>query len=176
MYPRVIWPPVVSIVVMMWLSGCGSSESETPSVQNDVPVETEASVPTLDPALEEKWAEHTQGLPFVVGYRRGVNLAEEQGKPVMLFVTTTWCGWCKKLSKESFNEQEIKELLKNFVCVIVDGDTEKSALTELGATEGYPHVIFVSQEGEKIGECLGYRPATEFKAIVEQALSAVSST
>ena len=46
----------------------------------------------------------------------------------MMFITTTWCGWCKKLANESFNNPEIRDLLANFVCVIVDGDTSRSVI------------------------------------------------
>ena len=70
----------------------------------------------------KNWDEHTQGLPFVVGYDKGMNAAAAENKPVMMFVTTTWCGLCRKLAEENFNDTEVKELLTNFVCVIVDGD------------------------------------------------------
>ena len=119
----------------------------------------------------QEWDEHTQGLPFVVGYEKGLELAQSEGKPAMMFVTTTWCGWCKKLASESFNDPEVQELLKRLVCVIVDGDTEKDAQATLGADQGYPHVIFLSANGKKIGECVGYVPVDEFKQIVEQALA-----
>ena len=29
----------------------------------------------------------------------------------MFFVTTTWCGWCKKLARENFRDPEVKKLL-----------------------------------------------------------------
>lgn len=95
------------------------------------------------------WADHTQGLPFVFGYEEGLKAAAEQKKPAMMFVTTTWCGWCKKLAEENFNDSEEKELLSNFVCVIVDGDEEKAAARKLGVG-GYPHLVFLSSSGEKL--------------------------
>ena len=118
----------------------------------------------------------SQGLPFVIGYQQGLQQARTEGKPAMMFVTTTWCGWCKKLAQDNFNDPEVKDLLSNFVCVIVDGDTESAAKSELGATQGYPHIVFLSTKGEKIGECLGYRPLAEFKPIVQQALAAARGT
>ena len=63
--------------------------------------------------------------------------------------------------------------MSQFVCVIVDGDTEADALKTLGANEGFPHVIFLTAQGEKIGECLGYLPLKEFKPLVEAALAKV---
>ncbi len=117
------------------------------------------------------WEHHTQGLPFVIGYEAGMAQAKAQGKPAMLFVTTTWCGWCKKLAAESFHDNEIREMLsKHFVCVIVDGDTEQSTTAKFGV-RGYPHVIFVQPDGKKLGECRGYVAKDTFKKIVEEALA-----
>jgi thioredoxin-related protein len=115
------------------------------------------------------WTDHTQGLPFVVGYDKGLTAAAAENKPAMMFVTTTWCGYCKQLAEENFNDVEVKELLKNFVCVIVDGDVEKSAAGKLGA-EGYPHIVFLSSHGDKLEESSGYVPVAVFKPIVERAL------
>ncbi|MGI8978396.1 MAG: thioredoxin family protein [Pirellulaceae bacterium] len=117
----------------------------------------------------KNWDEHTQGLPFVVGYDKGMNAAAAENKPVMMFVTTTWCGWCKKLAEENFHDAEVKELLSNFVCVIVDGDVETAAAQKLGAS-GYPHIVFLSAKGEKLGENSGYAPVAEFKSVVQKAL------
>ena len=123
--------------------------------------------------VPKQWREHTQGLPFVIGYRQGLELAQAQGKPAMMFVTTTWCGWCKRLSQESLNDAEVRDLLGNFVCVIVDGDTEQEAKTQLGVRESYPDIVFVSPHGERLSECSGYKPVNEFKPIVQAALQRV---
>lgn len=117
----------------------------------------------------KNWDEHTQGLPFVIGYDKGMNAAAAENKPVMMFVTTTWCGWCKKLAEENFHDAEVKELLTNFVCVIVDGDEEAGAAQKLGAS-GYPHIVFLNSQGEKLEENSGYAPVAEFKAVVQRAL------
>ncbi len=115
------------------------------------------------------WADHTQGLPFVMGYDEGMKAAAAENKPAMMFVTTTWCGWCKKLADENFNEPEVKELLTKFVCVIVDGDVESAAAAKLGAS-GYPHIVFLSAKGEKLAEQSGYASVNEFKPLVQEAL------
>lgn len=118
----------------------------------------------------DKWAEHTQQLPFVVGYEKGLAEAKAQNKPAMLFVTTTWCGYCTKLAHENFTDTEIKSLLGNFVLVIVDGDTEPDALSALNSTEGFPHIIFQSASGERLSEQLGYAPVADFKKVIQEAL------
>lgn len=102
------------------------------------------------------WDDHTLGLPFEVGYDQGMKAAAAQDKPAMMFVTTTWCGWCKKLADENFNNEEVKELLTHFVCVIVDGDVETGAAQKLGA-DGYPHIVFLPPQRRDPGGILGIR-------------------
>ncbi len=122
----------------------------------------------------EDWSSHTQGLPFVFGYEAGRQESQAQQKPVMYFVTTTWCGWCRKLAGEAFQDERIKQLLTDeFVCVIVDGDTEKAAAKQLGA-RGFPHLVFENAAGKKVNECRGYVPKDRFLKIVEEALSKAS--
>lgn len=119
----------------------------------------------------DPWASHTQGLPFVMGYDQGVARSQAEGKPAMYFVTTTWCGWCKRLADENFNDPAVRDLLSQFVLVIVDGDTETEAAQNLGA-EGFPHVVFKSSDGQTLEVVQGYVPVSDFKPILERVLSA----
>ncbi|MBM4000639.1 MAG: DUF255 domain-containing protein [Planctomycetes bacterium] len=117
------------------------------------------------------WSEHTHGLPFIVGMDEGLATARAKEMPAMLFVTTTWCGWCKKLAGDTFKDPTIRQLLtENFICVLIDGDAEKKARTVLGA-RAYPHVIFHDRDGERVLDFRGYIPKDEFQRIVEEALA-----
>lgn len=189
------WLPVCAVLLFV---GCNDSSSRTgtvaggkdgggEAVNDKKPSDTpdaktkDSSAATEDKSADastvstanapgEEWNDHTQHLPFILGYENGMAAAKAANKPAMLFVTTTWCGWCTKLADESFTDPEIKKLLDNFVLVIVDGDTEQKALQTLGADEGFPHVIFQSSSGTKLGEQVGYAPAPEFKQVVQDAL------
>jgi thioredoxin-related protein len=135
-----------------------------------------ASATALASSHGGKWKEHTQGLPFVIGYQEGKNRSKATGKPRMFFVTATWCGWCKKLAKDNFTDSDIKTLLDNFVCVIVDGDgaaKERAAARHLGA-QGFPHIVFESKEGKNLGVVRGYLPPEQFKARVEKVLKSIN--
>ena len=122
------------------------------------------------PAGDNAWAGHTQGLPFVMGYEQGTARAQAENRPAMYFVTTTWCGWCKRLADENFNDPGVRELLDQFTLVLVDGDSEAAAARQLGA-KGFPHVVFKSSEGETLEVVQSYLPVDDFKPIVERALA-----
>jgi thioredoxin-related protein len=133
------------------------------------------ALPVLAPCAgcdnPKNWDSHTRGLPFLFGYEKGLAEARRADRPIMFFVTTTWCSWCKRLAGDSFTDPRVRKLLENFVLVIVDGDTEPDAVRSLGAA-GYPHVVFQSPSGRTLAVSRGYHPADEFLATVKLALSA----
>jgi len=95
--------------------------------------------------------------------------AKAEKKMVMLdFTGSDWCGWCIKLHKEVFSKPEFAKYAKdNLVLVEVDFPHEKKqteelkkaneALQEKYKIEGYPTIIVLDSQGQKIGET-GYTP------------------
>lgn len=165
----------LSACCLLLVTGCDYRASEVAKQQPSPTAQSSTTGAKQDGAKHDEWADHTQGLPFVFGYDRGMAEAKSQSKPVMLFVTTTWCGWCKKLAEEDFNDPEIRKLLsEKFVLAIVDGDTESGPAAKLGA-QGFPYIVFQDPAGNKIGVCEGYKPAKEFKPLVESALAQAKS-
>lgn len=93
--------------------------------------------------------------------------AKAEKKLVMMdFTGSDWCGWCIKLHKEVFSQPEFVEYAKdNLVLVEVDFPNKKKqsaqlkkankALFDKYKIEGYPTIIVLNGEGEKVGE-LGY--------------------
>ena len=56
----------------------------------------------------------------------GVEAAQTQGKHIMVDVYTDWCGWCKKLEKETYADYAVREVLsESYVSVKLKGDSGK---------------------------------------------------
>ena len=56
-----------------------------------------AAILTLAPAAlraekagDKKWSEHAGKVEFILGYEEGMAEAKATGRPVMVYVTTTW--------------------------------------------------------------------------------------
>lgn len=96
--------------------------------------------------------------------------AKAENKFVMLdFTGSDWCGWCKKLKSEVFDQPEFAEFANvNFVMVEVDFPRNKpqtplqqqmnQQLAELFQIKGYPTLIVLNSAGERVGAegYLGY--------------------
>lgn len=90
--------------------------------------------------------------------------AKTEKKLVLLdFTGSDWCSWCIKLNKEVFSQPEFAEYAKkNLVCVEVDfpikkklSDAQKKANDALAKKydiKGYPTIIVLNGEGQKVGE------------------------
>ena len=95
--------------------------------------------------------------------------AKAEKKLVMMdFTGSDWCGWCIRLNNEVFSKPEFVEYAKtNLVAVEVDFPRAKKqteeqkkanqALQEKYKIPGYPTIIVLNGEGEKVGQ-LGYMP------------------
>jgi thioredoxin-related protein len=95
--------------------------------------------------------------------------AKTENKLVMLdFTGSDWCPWCIKLHKEVFSQPEFADYAKkNLVLVEVDFPRGKpqtaelkkanAALQDKYKVEGYPTIIVLNGDGQKVGE-LGYQP------------------
>lgn len=93
--------------------------------------------------------------------------AQAENKKILLdFTGSDWCGWCKRLDAEVFEQPEWKEYAaKKFVLVEVDFphkfklpeavQRQNQALQTKFKVNGYPTIVILSGGGNLKGE-LGY--------------------
>jgi len=98
-------------------------------------------------------------------YDAALEKAKKEKKLVMVDVYTDWCGWCKKLDRDTYSNKDVEaKVNKEFIALKVN--PEKSAqnknLAKQFGTRGYPHIVFLDAEGKKISEISGYLPAGDF--------------
>ncbi len=110
-----------------------------------------------------------EDLTWHTDLNKAISTAQKEKKPLMLFFTgSDWCGWCHKLQKEVFFQDEFKTWAKqNVVLVEVDfpsrnGEAAKKQTDEVRqqnnllqqqfSVRGYPTVWFVKPEKMKDGK------------------------
>ncbi len=100
-------------------------------------------------------------------YTASLAKAKADGRMVLLdFTGSDWCGWCIKIDNEIFSKPEFQAYAReNLELVELDFPRGKSLPPQVKAQnqklmqqygiEGFPTIIVLNSNGEKIGE-LGY--------------------
>jgi protein disulfide-isomerase len=111
-------------------------------------------------------------------YTKAKAQAKAEKKLLLLdFTGSDWCGWCIKLNKEVFSQQEFKDYAaKNLVLMEVDFPQTKPQAAPLKQQnarlqaqykiQGFPTIVVLNGEGKKVGE-LGYQPGGPAAFIAE---------
>lgn len=100
-------------------------------------------------------------------YNDGVSLGEKQSKKIFVTFYADWCGYCKKMDKETFtNASVVNYLANNYVTVKVDTQKEKTLASKFRIS-GLPSHMFLSEKGEIIGTQPGYMAADGFLSLLK---------
>lgn len=92
---------------------------------------------------------NAQQIGWLTDYKTAHKLAVETGKPMLLDFTANWCKPCRQMEKEFWSRAEIIELSKDFVCVKVDVEKNKS-LAEKYVVAALPNVILTDSWGNGV--------------------------
>jgi uncharacterized protein YyaL (SSP411 family) len=82
--------------------------------------------------------------------------AQAEDKPVLLDIGAVWCHWCHVMDRESYENEELAEVLnKYFVAIKVDRDERpdvdaryQSAVSAISGQGGWPLTAFLTPEGK----------------------------
>ena len=114
-----------------------------------------------------------------------IQLASKEPRVLVIDVYTDWCGWCKRMDKDTFSDPAIAEMMnKHFYPVkmnaegkedVVIGDRTfkfvdngRRGYNEIAAvvTKGrlsYPTISYVDGQGRVLEASPGYKNASQFK-------------
>ena len=100
-----------------------------------------------------------------------VEKAKKEKKIVMVDIYTDWCGWCKRLDRDTYSDQNVQaKLAKDFVSVKVNPEKSDAGakLAQQFGVRGFPFIGFVGTDGKLVTQISGYLPAAEFLKKLEQ--------
>ena len=103
--------------------------------------------------------------------------AESEEKLIFIDAYTTWCGPCKKMTRDIFPLHNVGEFYnKNFINVKMDMERgEGVALAEKYDVILYPTLLFLDSDGEIVHRAVGYHNEMEFLGLAKTALDPTKS-
>ncbi len=111
-------------------------------------------------------------------WKQDVNAGLEEGKRshkyVLADIYTDWCGWCKRLDRETFsNENMSKFLNEKFVCIKANAEDNGAGqkLASQYRVAGYPCALVFDPNGKFIGKISGYREARAYQEALSQMMA-----
>ncbi len=113
----------------------------------------------------------SQGIEFEHGtFEEALAKAKAQNKPLFMDVYTSWCGPCKKLSKQVFPNKLVGDYFnKNFVCYKLQADKNDGVspkIAEKYKITAYPTLMWLDGDGKILHISIGYKEA---EPLVEEA-------
>lgn len=114
---------------------------------------------------------------------------QEEPKKIFIDVYTDWCGWCKKMDKDTFGDPEIAQYMnENFYAVKFNAEQSEDVVLgeqtfkfvaegrrgyhELAAAlmqgkMSYPTVVVLNEKFQLLQPIPGYRKPAEMKKVLE---------
>ena len=108
-------------------------------------------------------------MQYETDYKRALKKAKQANKPLMVFMSTSYCPWCRKLERQILAKESIdKKIHEKYVPVMLNFDEKKfpENLTQIKIT---PTLYIVNSKSEKIEESIvGYNNRSAFLHLLKQ--------
>lgn len=94
-------------------------------------------------------------------FNQAIKMSGETGKPILMFFTADWCGWCKKMKKDVLTDEFVKTSMKNYIFVTIDTDKQKH-LARKFKISGLPSYLITNCDQEELKIGSGYADPKKF--------------
>lgn len=101
-------------------------------------------------------ARETKGSIDWLSFDEGQKKGQAQEQKFFLYFYTDWCGYCRKLERETFTDKAVAQYInKNFIPVRINSERLPKVAARFGVS-GFPDLRFLTPKGENIGKLPGY--------------------
>ena len=117
-------------------------------------------------------------------WNTGYALAKKSNKIILVDAYTDWCGWCKKMDRDTYANQEVIDALENDFIIVkfnpeitnltydlegqkLNGRQLYDQLTQ-GKSTGFPTTYFIQPNKKQIQIAAGYLAPADFIKVLVQ--------
>ncbi len=121
-----------------------------------------------NPYLEEPQRPRAaREIQWLSSLKKAKQRARRARKPVLIKFNARWSGPCITMDERTYRDAEIVSLSDRFICLRLDGDSERR-LAKIYDITRYPTTVILDYRGREISRAIGYQPAAEFSAYLAQ--------
>jgi len=102
-------------------------------------------------------------------WQAGLQEASRTGRPILVDVYTDWCGWCRRMDRDTYAQAPIRDYLGgHYVTVKLNPEqsSELRAVANRFRVSGYPTTIFLRSNGDHLLTVPGYIPDKDFLPVL----------
>lgn len=159
-----VWTTIGGSLVVLVAVGLGLGSSESTTQVAARPAVKLSHVPWTD-------------------FASGLEVARAEGKPMLVNFVAGWCGYCRKMDRETWKNPAVIEQLGPVVTVRVDIDDTREiggvAGTNLAgryAIQGVPATLLIDDDGRVLSRTGGYQTSRQLLDWLGQSLNQGFST
>lgn len=98
--------------------------------------------------------------------------AKAENKLIFIDFWTSWCGWCKRLDKDTFSNDSVVDEMKDILCLSIDAESDSGApIAQKFSVRGYPALILLGPDGKLDDKIGGYLKPDDFKKEIQRVRS-----
>jgi uncharacterized protein YyaL (SSP411 family) len=124
-------------------------------------------------------------------FNEGYALAKKKNKIMLVDVYTEWCGWCKRMDRDTYAKSSVSSVLNaKYVSVKFNPEIEGITYTYNGkkydgpglaaaisnnSISGYPTTVFINPKSHKTKLEVGYKNESDMSTILVDIQKSLSS-
>ena len=118
-------------------------------------------------------AKSGEGISFISGnFSEALAKAKSENKLVFVDCYAVWCGPCKWMNTNVFNDEKVYTLFdRNFVSIALDMEKgEGLDIAKKYSVKNYPTFLWLNGEGNQVHRTVGAAPVEDFVTIANRAM------